>query len=117
MRYKLTFALGFAAGYVLGAKAGTQRYEQIENAWRRFVDTPAVQQAAGVIGAQAGQVMDQARHVVGEKVSSTVGGRTQQGPRSGDAAATAGATQRYPSASAADEAASPYPARDYGGHA
>jgi hypothetical protein len=115
MRYKLTLAVGFASGYVLGARAGTQRYEQIENAWRRFVDTPAVQQAAGVIGAQAGQVIGQAKSVVGDKVSATVGGR-RHGPRADGSGASAGTTTRYPT-TAADEAGSPYPTRDFGGHA
>jgi hypothetical protein len=70
MRYKVTFAAGFAAGYVLGAKAGTQRYEQIENAWRRFLDTPQVQQVAGLLGGQAGHVMAQAKQTVTAKVPS-----------------------------------------------
>ncbi|MFL6136306.1 MAG: YtxH domain-containing protein [Frankiaceae bacterium] len=113
MRYKLTFAVGFAAGYVLGARAGTERYEQLENAWRRFVDTPAVQQAAGVIGAQAGQVIGQAKHVVGEKVSTTVGGRLH-GARSQNGTGSP-TSSRY--GTAADDAASPYPAPDFGGHA
>lgn len=72
MRYKLTFAVGFAAGYVLGTKAGTERYQQIENAWRRFVDTPAVQEAAGVVGAQASRAFDQAKTTVTNKVNETV---------------------------------------------
>ena len=114
MRYKLTFAVGFASGYVLGARAGTQRYEQLENAWRRFVDTPAVQQAAGVVGAQASQVIGQAKHAVGDKVSATVGSR-RHGPRANGSGSTAGATTHYPSA--ADEDGSPYPSSDFGGHA
>ena len=39
------FAAGFAAGYVLGSKAGRERYEQIAEAARRMRGTPAVQQA------------------------------------------------------------------------
>ena len=40
------FALGFAVGYVLGAKAGRERYEQIRQLWNRFAGNPTVQQIA-----------------------------------------------------------------------
>ena len=43
---KLAFVVGFGAGYVLGAKAGRERYEQIKQWWRRFSGNPAVQQFA-----------------------------------------------------------------------
>jgi len=39
------FAAGFAAGYVLGTRAGRERYEQIAEAARRMRGNPAVQQA------------------------------------------------------------------------
>ena len=40
------FSLGFAAGYVLGARAGRERYEQIVGWWDSFVGNPTVQRAA-----------------------------------------------------------------------
>jgi len=40
------FALGFAVGYVLGTRAGRERYEQIVRAWTSFVGSPTVHQAA-----------------------------------------------------------------------
>jgi hypothetical protein len=43
-----TFVLGLAAGYVLGARAGRERYEQILRAYRKLVDHPLVQGAAGL---------------------------------------------------------------------
>ncbi len=42
------FVLGAAAGYVLGARAGRERYEQLVTAYHRIADHPAVQSAAGV---------------------------------------------------------------------
>ncbi|WP_034215448.1 YtxH domain-containing protein [Actinoplanes subtropicus] len=39
------FAAGFAAGYVLGSKAGREKYEQIAEAARRMRGNPTVQQA------------------------------------------------------------------------
>jgi hypothetical protein len=53
--------LGAAVGYVLGARAGHARYEQIVRMYRKAADHPAVQGAAGV-----------ARAKVGEKVGDTV---------------------------------------------
>ena len=61
MRYKLSFGLGFAAGYVLGAKAGRERYEQIMRAARQFSESPAVQGAAGVLQEQASEFAQTAK--------------------------------------------------------
>ncbi|MUL40263.1 hypothetical protein FZ103_03555 [Streptomonospora sp. PA3] len=52
MRYRITFVAGLAVGYVLGAKAGRARYEQIVRGARRIAENPAVQETAGVVGAQ-----------------------------------------------------------------
>ena len=40
------FTVGFGAGYVLGAKAGRERYEQIVQLWNRVSGNPAVRQVA-----------------------------------------------------------------------
>jgi hypothetical protein len=53
MKYRITFLSGLAAGYVLGARAGRERYEQIRQLTRRVTDSPAAQQAAGAMQAQA----------------------------------------------------------------
>jgi len=45
-------ALGFVAGYVLGAKAGRERYEQIKRLSAKTADHPAVQGAAGFVRAK-----------------------------------------------------------------
>jgi hypothetical protein len=46
------FLLGAVAGYVLGAKAGRGRYEQIVRSYRMVVDHPLVQGAAGIARAK-----------------------------------------------------------------
>jgi hypothetical protein len=58
---KTTFVLGFGAGYVLGSKAGRERYEQIRAAARGLQENPAVQSAAGVLQQQASDLVAQAR--------------------------------------------------------
>ncbi|GAA1333446.1 hypothetical protein [Saccharothrix algeriensis] len=47
--------LGAAVGYVLGARAGRQRYEQIARGARALADHPAVQGAAGIVRAKVGE--------------------------------------------------------------
>jgi hypothetical protein len=75
MRYKVTFLAGFAAGYVLGAKAGRKRYDLITDGFRRLVDSPAVQETAGVLQAQASGAFATAKSTVTAKVSETVSAR------------------------------------------
>jgi|SRR5919198_2242458 hypothetical protein len=43
MKLKSALLAGLAAGYVLGAKAGRERYEQIRAAAKRVGDNPGVQ--------------------------------------------------------------------------
>ena len=40
---KLSFLAGFGAGYVLGARAGRERYEQIRRAYEHAKDDPRLQ--------------------------------------------------------------------------
>jgi hypothetical protein len=49
------FLLGAAVGYVLGAKAGRGRYDQIMRTYRKLADHPAVQGAAGIARAKIGE--------------------------------------------------------------
>ncbi|GII27064.1 YtxH domain-containing protein [Planotetraspora mira] len=67
MRYKAMFAAGLAIGYVLGTRAGRERYEQIKRAAQRVADSPSVQEAAGLVGAQASKVAGKAKDLAGDK--------------------------------------------------
>jgi hypothetical protein len=58
---KMTFVLGLGAGYVLGSKAGKERYEQIRAAASRLQENPAVQSAAGVLQQQASDLIATAK--------------------------------------------------------
>ena len=75
MRYRVTFVTGFAVGFIVGARAGRERYEQIKQIARGVMDNPAVQQAAGALNAQAGGLAQTARHKVGDKLHDKVPGR------------------------------------------
>jgi hypothetical protein len=52
-KYRIGFVTGLALGFVLGTRAGRERYEQLKKAARAVADNPAVQQAAGAVQAQA----------------------------------------------------------------
>ena len=67
---KLTLAVGFGAGYVLGAKAGTQRYDQIVEKAREIAGMPAVQSATSTVKETAAPLVDSAKTTVSDKVSS-----------------------------------------------
>ena len=46
MGQKTGFLIGFGVGYVLGSKAGRQRYEDIRRWWNQVSGNPTVQRAA-----------------------------------------------------------------------
>jgi hypothetical protein len=68
MRYRIAFFAGLAAGFVIGARAGRERYEQLKKLARKAADSPAVQQAAGAAQAQAAGLARSARDKVGGKI-------------------------------------------------
>ncbi|HEX3789053.1 MAG TPA: hypothetical protein VHW44_14420 [Pseudonocardiaceae bacterium] len=55
------FLLGLTAGYVLGTRAGRQRYDQLVQIYRKVADHPMVQGAAGVLHAKISEKTGRAR--------------------------------------------------------
>ena len=53
--------LGIAVGYVLGARAGRERYEQIKRLTAKATDNPAVQGLAGFLQAKVSAVLPNGR--------------------------------------------------------
>jgi hypothetical protein len=68
MRYRFTFFAGLAVGFVVGARAGRERYEQLKKLARTAADSPAMQQLAGAAQAQAGNLAKSARDKAAERV-------------------------------------------------
>ncbi len=56
------FVLGATTGYVLGARAGRERYEQIVAFCRQVAEHPSVQSAAGVAWAKANELVSGRTH-------------------------------------------------------
>ena len=65
---KLGFLVGFGAGYVLGAKAGHERYDQLRRLYDNLLSSPQVKRAGGkardAVETGYGQARDKAQEGV-----------------------------------------------------
>ena len=87
---KLGMVVGAAVGYVLGAKAGRERYEQIAASARQLMEKPQVKRvmesAPGNLGARVEQVANKAAdavHQASDRVApsdAAAKGATTDGP-------------------------------------
>ncbi|WP_329398572.1 YtxH domain-containing protein [Streptomyces melanogenes] len=68
MRYRLTFAVGLVVGYVLGTRAGRERYEQLKKSARQVAQNPAVRNTAESAAQNGRAYAGKAFHAVSEKV-------------------------------------------------
>jgi hypothetical protein len=68
MRARITFLAGFAVGFVAGARAGRERYEQMVKLGRRVVEHPAVQNATRTAGAKATELSKAAGQKAAERM-------------------------------------------------
>lgn len=59
--HKITFLGDLAIGYVLGAQAGRERYEQLKRLAKKAAESAAMQQTAGALQAQATATAKSAR--------------------------------------------------------
>jgi hypothetical protein len=74
MRNRLIFLTGVGVGYVLGARAGRQRYEQLVRAGRKLKENSTIQETAGILQAQAGELITTAKDTVTDKIGHTTWG-------------------------------------------
>ncbi|WP_456695017.1 YtxH domain-containing protein [Aeromicrobium sp. P5_D10] len=70
---KLTVLIAAAAGYVLGTRAGRERYEQIKNQATKAWNNPKVQETVDVVQEQAKHTGADVASSVGSKVASAAG--------------------------------------------
>jgi len=76
MRGKVLFVVGLGVGYVLGTRAGRERYEQIKKAAEGVWNTPSVQQGVGTVkefaasrvGDLSDTVLDGVKTLIGNSV-------------------------------------------------
>ena len=65
---KLSFLAGFAAGYVVGAAAGRERYEQIKSVSSKVAGNPTVQRASGTVTSKATELSKTAKDKAADKL-------------------------------------------------
>jgi hypothetical protein len=89
--YRFSFLGGLAIGYVLGAQAGRERYEQLKQLARKAAESPAMQQTAGALQAQATATAKTAKDKAAtgmRKGASKVASRTSALSKTGSKAQT-----------------------------
>ena len=72
-RMRIGLVVGFAAGYYLGAKAGRERYEQIQSWLREFRTSPPYEKAQAAVELGIERVRQQAEPLVGANASPNGG--------------------------------------------
>src|SRR5919202_4508986 len=89
MRGKLMFISGLAAGFVLGSRAGREKYEEIRANAKKVWEHPTVQEAAGVAQAQANKLYTEGK----DKLSSSkLGEKLSSGSSDSDTGSTTSST-------------------------
>ena len=114
---KLGMVVGATVGYVLGAKAGRERYEQITASARQLLDKPQVKKVVdsvpGDLGARVEQVANKAADKVqeaGDKVAASGPGTSgTSGSTSGTTTTTTTTTPATPSTPSASTTATTTP--------
>src|ERR687889_590819 len=83
MRFKSGFLVGLGAGYVLGTRAGQERYQQIVDAASRLRENPGVQRLTGEVNRTVSVGKDRVAETAAAKadeakeaVASKVGGNS-----------------------------------------
>lgn len=77
MRYRLTFIAGAAVGYVLGARAGRERYEALRKGAQRIAQNPVVRNTAEAAAVNGRSMASRAFDKVGNRVPASVADRVR----------------------------------------
>ncbi|SNY34490.1 hypothetical protein [Paractinoplanes atraurantiacus] len=89
MRGKLMFITGLAAGFVLGSRAGREKYEEIRANAKKVWEHPTVQEAAGVAQSQANKLYSESKDKL---QSSKLGEKLHVTAESSDSSTTPSST-------------------------
>ena len=108
MRGKLWFLGGLAAGFVLGARAGREKYEEIVATARKVREHPTVQEARGVVQEQASKLASTGKEKLSHsKLAETKVGQTLLGSSESDTTlATTGSGVTRPSSNSSNSGTS-----------
>jgi hypothetical protein len=73
MAGNLKLLAGLAAGYVLGARAGRERYERIAEAARRLAERPQVRELTGKVRSGLGAGLEKAAETASDRLQQARG--------------------------------------------
>jgi hypothetical protein len=79
MAGKLGLLVGFGAGYVLGTRAGRERYDRIAGKAQELWSDPRIQEKAELAQQVAKEKAEQAQQVVKEKLGDKIDGKAGSG--------------------------------------
>jgi hypothetical protein len=68
--YRMSFVVGFAAGYVVGTRAGREKYDQIVKIAKSAKENPSVQQTVSTLQTQATELLN----TTGQKIADNAPG-------------------------------------------
>jgi hypothetical protein len=81
MRYKATFVAGFAVGFIAGARAGRERYDQIVKYGQQVAANPVVQKATSTVTTKATELGKTAAAKAPDLAKSAAATVSQQVPK------------------------------------
>ena len=115
MAGNLKLLAGLAAGYVLGARAGRERYERIAEATRRLGARPEVRELTGKVRSGLGAGLEKAADTASERLQQVSGKVSDSGGQSRAEAGgpEAGKRSEYGSAQAPVPEAAPAAGEDH----
>jgi hypothetical protein len=90
MKFRAGFLVGLGAGYVLGAKAGEERYQQIVDAARSLRENPGVKRLTGEVNQTVTVGKDRVTEAAGRKVEQAGDAAAAQASKAREAVASAG---------------------------
>src|SRR5207247_8949669 len=103
MRFRWGVIVGFGAGYVLGSRAGRERYEQIRRWWGHFTGSPTVHRATERARELAGEQSKRALYAVqsgmgtaGSAVKERLGNHNDPAPEVADPVCENGSIRHGP---------------------
>ena len=107
---KIQFALGAAAGFILGARSGRQSYEKMKTKAGELWNNPRVQERLTEVGdAAKSKLPPSIKKLTSRKSGGTASGSTRSG-----SAGSAGLAARARSAGAKDSAGTPDSSDEFG---
>jgi hypothetical protein len=106
MRGKIVLLVGIGIGYVLGARAGRERYEDIKKAVRRFWDDPRVAHQVQNVEQFARDKAPEVVDFIGDTAKKVIQRTPAKSPSKSSATKTTDAPKKRPTAKPSDASAS-----------